>query len=71
MKFSIGVKNLPGYGLCNGVIVRDPQVLDWFNSLEEVLLYMDENGSSLEADLKDLGLADAELNILKAENDPT
>lgn len=56
---------MPGYGLCNGVIVRDPQVLDWFSGLEEVLLYMDENGSSLEADLKDLGLEDAELSIIK------
>lgn len=65
MKFSIGVKGMPEFGLSNGVIVRDPQVLDWFNGLEEVLLYMDENGSSLEADLKDLGLEDAELSIIK------
>lgn len=56
---------MPEFGLSNGVIVRDPQVLDWFNGLEEVLLYMDENGSSLEADLKDLGLEDAELSIIK------
>lgn len=65
MKFSIGVKGMPEFGLSNGVIVRDPQVLDWFSGLEEVLLYMDENGSSLEADLKDLGLEDAELSIIK------
>lgn len=65
MKFSIGVKGMPEFGLSNGVIVRDPQVLDWFNGLEEVLLYMDENGLSLEADLKDLGLEDAELSIIK------
>lgn len=68
MKYSIGIKGFPGYGLSNDEIVRDPQTLDWFNSLEEVLLYMDECGSSLDADLKNLGLADAELNILKAEN---
>lgn len=71
MKYSIGIKGFPGYGLHNGVIVRDPLTLDWFNSLQEVLLYMDEYGSSLDADLNDLGLEDAELNILKAENDPT
>lgn len=58
---------MPEYGLSNGVIVRDPQVLDWFSGLEEVLLYMDENGSSLDADLNDLGLEDAELSILKKE----
>lgn len=68
MKFSIGVKGMSQYGLSNGVIVRDPQVLDWFNGLEEVLLYMDENSWSLEADLKDLGLEDAELSILKKED---
>lgn len=67
MKYSIGVKGMPEYGLSNGVIVRDPQVLDWFSGLEEVLLYMDENGSSLDADLNDLGLKDAELSILKKE----
>lgn len=67
MKYSIGVKGMPEYGLSNGVIVRDPQVLDWFSGLEEVLLYMDENGSSLDADLNDLGLEDAELSILKKE----
>lgn len=67
MKYSIGVKGMPEYGLSNGVIVRDPQVLDWFNSLEEVLLYIDENGSSLDADLNDLGLKDAEISILKKE----
>lgn len=67
MKYSIGIKGFPGYGLHNGVIVRDPQTLDWFNSLEEVLLYMDENGSSLDEDLNDLGLKDAELSILKKE----
>ena len=67
MKFTIGVKGMPEFGLSNGVIVRDPQVLDWFSGLEEVLLYMDENGSSLDADLNDLGLKDAELSILKKE----
>ena len=67
MKFTIGIKGMPEYGLSNGVIVRDPQVLDWFSGLEEVLLYMDENGSSLNADLNDLGLKDAELSILKKE----
>lgn len=65
MKFSIGVKGMPEFGLSNGVIVRDPQVLDWFSGLEEVLLYIDENSWSLEADLKDLGLEDAELSIIK------
>lgn len=67
MKYSIGVKGMPEYGLSNGVIVRDPQVLDWFSGLEEVLLYMDENGSSLDEDLNDLGLKDAELSIFKKE----
>lgn len=67
MKFTIGIKGMPEYGLSNGVIVRDPQVLDWFSGLEEVLLYMDENDSSLNADLNDLGLKDAELSILKKE----
>lgn len=68
MKFSIGVKGMSQYGLSNGVIVRDPQVLDWFNGITEVLLYMDENGSSLYADLRALGLEDAELSILKKED---
>lgn len=67
MKYSIGIKGFPGYGLSNGEIVRDPQTLDWFNSLEEVLLYMDENGSSLDADLKDLGIEDEELCFLRKE----
>lgn len=68
MKYSIGVKGLPEYGLNNGVILRDPEVRDWFNSLESVLLYIDENLSLLNADLSALGLENAELNILKAED---
>lgn len=67
MKFTIGVKGMPEYRLSNGEIVRDPQVCDWFNGLEELLLYMDENNSLLEADLKKLGIEDAELSILKKE----
>lgn len=70
MKFTIGVKGMPQYGLSNGVMQRDPQEMDWFNDLEELLSYMDENGSSLDADLKDLGIEDAELSILKVENEP-
>lgn len=68
MKFSIGVKGMPEYGLSNDEIVRDPQVRDWFNGLEEVLLYMDENSWSLEADLKDLGIENEEFSIIKKED---
>ena len=68
MKFSIGVKGMPEYGLSNDEIVCDPQVLDWFNGLEELLLYMDENSWSLEADLKDLGLENEEFSIIKKED---
>lgn len=59
---------MPEYGLSNDEIVRDPQVLDWFNGLEELLLYMDENSWSLEADLKDLGLENEEFSIIKKED---
>lgn len=59
---------MPEYGLSNDEIVRDPQVRDWFNGLEEVLLYMDENSWSLEADLKDLGLENEEFSIIKKED---
>lgn len=68
MKFSIGIKGKPEYGLSGGQILRDPEQLDWFEGITEVLLYMDENGSSLDADLKALGLEDAELSILKKED---
>lgn len=68
MKFSIGVKEMPEYGLSNGEILRDPQKRDWFNGLEEVLLYMDENLSLLNADIKSLGLEGADLCILKKED---
>lgn len=68
MKFSIGIKNLPGYGLSDNVIQRDPEKINWFDGLEEVLLYMDENYSSLNADLKALGLENADLCILKKED---
>ena len=68
MKFSIGVKGMPEYGLSNDEIVRDPQARDWFNGLEEVLLYMDENSWSLEADLKDLGIENEEFSIIKKED---
>ena len=59
---------MPEYGLSNDEIVRDPQVLDWFNGLEELLLYMDENSWSLEAALKDLGLENEEFSIIKKED---
>lgn len=59
---------MPEYGLSNDEIVRDPQVLDWFNGLEELLLYMDENSWSLEADLKDLGIENEEFSIIKKED---
>lgn len=68
MKWSIGIKDLPEYGLSSGVILRDPETRDWFNGLEEVLLYMDENRTLLNDDLKALGLEDAELCILKKED---
>lgn len=68
MKYSIGIKGIPEYGLSNGVILHDPQERDWFNSLSEVLLYIDENLNLLNADLKDLGFEDKELSILKKEN---
>ena len=68
MKYSIGIKKMSDYGLSNGVILRDPEIRDWFNSLEEVLLYIDENLSLLNADLSALGLEDAELCILKKED---
>lgn len=67
MKFTIGIKGMPEYGLSNGEIVREPQVCDWFKGLEELLLYMDENNSLFESDLKKLGIEDAELSILKKE----
>ena len=65
MKFSIGVKEMPEYGLSGGQILRDPQELDWFNGITEVLLYMDENLSLLNADLKAFGLENTDLCILK------
>lgn len=68
MKYSIGIKGLPEYGLNNGMILRDPKERDWFNSLESVLLYIDENLSLLNADLSILALENVELNILKAED---
>lgn len=67
MKFSIGVKEMPEYGLSGGQILRDPQELDWFNGITEVLLYMDENLSLLNADLKAFGLENTDLCILKKE----
>lgn len=70
MKYSIGIKGFPNCGLSNGMIIRDPQNLDLFNSLQEVLLYMDEYNSSLDADLKDLGLENEDLNILKVDDTP-
>ncbi len=68
MKFSIGVKEMPEYGLSGGQILRDPQELDWFNGITEVLLYMDENLSLLNADLKAFGLENTDLCILKKED---
>lgn len=68
MKYSIGIKGMPEYGLSNDTIVRNPEERDWFNGLEEVLLYMDENLSLLDVDLSALGLEKAELCILKKED---
>lgn len=65
MKYSIGIKGMPEYGLSGGMILRDPEVRDWFNSLQDLLLYMDENLSLLNADLKTLGIEDREMNIIK------
>lgn len=65
MKYSIGIKDMPEYGLSGGMILRDPEVRDWFNSLQDLLLYMDENLSLLNADLKTLGIEDKEMNIIK------
>ena len=44
MKFSIGVKGMPEYGLSNDEIVRDPQVRDWFNGC---LLYTSDAADEL------------------------
>jgi hypothetical protein len=67
MKFSIGVKEMPEYGLSGGQILRDPQERDWFNGLSEVLQYIDDNISFLTADLKAFGLESTDLCILKKE----
>lgn len=67
MKYSIGIKEMPEYGLSYGEILRDPQERDWFNELSEVLQYIDDNIRFLNADLKALGLEGAELSILKKE----
>lgn len=68
MKYSIGVKEMPEYGLSYGEILRDPKERDWFNELLEVLQYIDDNISSLNANLKALGLEEADICILKKED---
>lgn len=68
MKYSIGIKGLPEYGLNNGMILRDPKERDWFNGLEEALLYIDENLGYLDADLSAFGIEDAELCFLRKED---
>lgn len=68
MKYSIGIKGLPEYGLNNGMILRDPKERDWFNGLEEALLYIDENLGYLDADLSAFGIEDTELCFLRKED---